>query len=48
MALAFDSEGYYVEVYSTEETPQTYSGTEEPSANLGKTGDIYIKIEAGE
>lgn len=48
MALAFDSEGYYVEVYSKDETPQTYTGTEEPSANLGKTGDIYIKIEAGE
>lgn len=44
-ARAFDEDGFYVDVYSKDETPQTYSGTDEPSANLGKVGDIYIKVE---
>lgn len=44
-ALAFDSEGFYEEVYTKAETPQTFSGPGEPSATLGKIGDIYIKLE---
>ena len=45
LAKAFDDDGFYVEVLPADETPQTYSGTTEPSTDLGKIGDIYIKIE---
>jgi hypothetical protein len=28
-----------------EETPKIYYGTEEPSTDIGKDGDVYLKYE---
>lgn len=47
MLYGTTEEGLYEEVYSKEEIeekPTIYYGIEEPTEEIGKTGDIYVKI----